>query len=130
MKSKKNHNQIVIEPGKTGYQYWRDVWEYRELLYILSWRDLRVRYKQTIIGLLWALIRPATTLLVFTIVFREIAGLQSEGDVPYPIMVFAGVLPWQFFSNAVNEGSNSLIGNETLITKVYFPRIIIPISTI
>lgn len=122
--------KTVIEAGQTGKQYWLDIWQYRELLYVLSWRDLRVRYKQTIIGILWAIIQPATTLLIFTFVFGRIAQLPSEGNVPYSIMVLAGVLPWQFFAAAVRESSNSLIGNEALITKVYFPRVIIPVSTV
>lgn len=121
---------IIIEGGKESYNYFQDIWNYRELFYILSWRDLNVRYKQTIIGVLWAVIRPLITLVIFSFVFGYIANLASDEETPYFIVVFSGLLPWQFFSNAVNESSRSLIGNERLITKVYFPRIIIPCSTI
>lgn len=122
--------ETVIEPGKIERNYLKDMWRYRELLYILSWRDIKVRYKQTAIGVLWAVLRPAVTLVVFTVVFGRIAGLPSDSGVPYPILVLGGLLPWQFFSNAVSESSNSLIGNERLITKVYFPRILIPASAV
>lgn len=122
--------ETVIEPGKIERNYLKDMWRYRELLYILSWRDIKVRYKQTAIGVLWAVLRPAVTLVVFTVVFGRIAGLPSDSGVPYPILVLGGLLPWQFFSNAVLESSNSLIGNERLITKVYFPRILIPASAV
>ncbi|MCO6491604.1 MAG: ABC transporter permease [Phaeodactylibacter sp.] len=122
--------ETVIEPGKIERNYLKDMWRYRELLYILSWRDIKVRYKQTAIGIIWAVLRPAITLIVFTVVFGRIAGLPSDSGVPYPILVLGGLLPWQFFSNAVSESSNSLIGNERLITKVYFPRILIPASAV
>lgn len=121
---------LIIEPGRTEKNYWRDLWRYRELFYILSWRDIKVRYKQTVIGIAWSIIRPLLTMLVFTIVFGQLAKLPSEGNTPYAIMVFAGLLPWQFFSNALTESSNSLIGNTSLISKVYFPRLIIPASSI
>lgn len=121
---------LIIEPGRAEKNYWRDLWRYRELFYVLSWRDIKVRYKQTIIGLAWSIIRPLLTMLVFTIVFGKVAKLPSEGTTPYPIMVFAGLLPWQFFANALTESSNSLIGNANLISKVYFPRLIIPTSSI
>lgn len=121
---------IIIEGGQPSRNYFQDLWNYRELFYILSWRDLNVRYKQTIIGVLWAVIRPLITLVIFSFVFGYIANLASDEETPYFIVVFSGLLPWQFFSNAVNESSRSLIGNERLITKVYFPRIIIPCSTI
>ena len=126
----KEHFDLIIEPGKTEQQYWRDLWGYRELFFILSWRDLKVRYKQTVIGLAWSIIRPLLTMLVFTFVFSNLSQLPSEGTTPYAIMVFAGLLPWQFFSNALTESSNSLIGNTNLISKVYFPRLIIPASSI
>jgi lipopolysaccharide transport system permease protein len=122
-------NKIVIEAGRTEGRYWQDIWHYRELFYFLSWRDILVRYKQTVIGVLWALIRPLLTMVVFTIVFGTLAKLPSEG-VPYPILVFAGMLPWQFFANALSEASNSLIGNANLISKIYFPRLIIPASAV
>jgi len=121
---------IIIEPGRTEKNYWKDLWRYRELFYILSWRDIKVRYKQTALGLLWAVLRPFLTMLIFTFVFGTIAGLKNSSTVPYAIVVFAALLPWQFFSNALSESSNSLIGNERLITKVYFPRMIIPASSV
>ncbi len=122
--------KIIIEPGKTEKNYWKDLWRFRELFYILSWRDIKVRYKQTTLGVLWAILRPLLTMIVFTFVFGRVAKMQVDGNAPYPIMVFAGLLPWQFFSNALSESSNSLIGNERLITKVYFPRLIIPASSV
>lgn len=122
--------QIVIEPGKTEKNYWKDIWRYRELFYILSWRDIKVRYKQTTLGVLWAIIRPVLTMAVFTFVFGRLAHMKVEGTAPYAIMVFAGLLPWQFFSNALTESSGSLVDNQNLITKVYFPRLIIPASSV
>src|ERR1700676_5595007 len=121
---------VIIEPGRLERNYWRDLWNYRELFYVLAWRDLAVRYKQTVIGATWALIRPLLTMTVFTIIFGRIAGLPSDGNVPYPLMVFAGMLPWTFFSTALSDASNSLIGNSNLISKVYFPRLIVPIATV
>lgn len=121
--------KLVIEAGRTEQQYWKDLWRYRELFYFLAWRDILVRYKQTAIGMAWALIRPFLTMVVFTVVFGNLAKLPSEG-VPYPILVFAGMLPWQFFSTALSECSNSLISNANLISKVYFPRLIVPISAV
>ncbi len=121
---------LIIEPGRTEKNYWKDLWRYRELFYILSWRDIKVRYKQTVIGAAWSVIRPLLTTIIFTIVFSRIAKLQNPGGAPYALMVFAGMLPWQFFSNALSESSNSLIGNANLITKVYFPRMIIPASSV
>ncbi len=120
---------LVIEAGKTEGRYWKDLWQYRELFYFLTWRDILVRYKQTVIGIAWALLRPLLTMIVFTVVFGKLAKLPSEG-VPYPILVFAAMLPWQFFSNALSEASNSLVGNANLISKVYFPRLIIPASAV
>ena len=121
--------ELIIEAGRTEQQYWKDLWRYRELFYFLAWRDILVRYKQTIIGIAWALIRPFLTMVVFTIVFGKLAKLPSEG-VPYPILVFAAMLPWQFFSNALSGCSNSLISNSNLIAKVYFPRLIVPASAV
>ncbi|MBD2606902.1 ABC transporter permease [Scytonema hofmannii FACHB-248] len=121
--------ELVIEAGRAEKQYWKDLWRYRELFYFLAWRDILVRYKQTAIGMAWALIRPFLTMVVFTVVFGNIAKLPSEG-VPYPILVFAAMLPWQFFSTALSECSNSLISNANLISKVYFPRLIVPISAV
>lgn len=122
--------RTIIEPGKTEKNYWKDLWRYRELFYILSWRDIKVRYKQTTLGVLWAVIRPLLTMIVFTFVFGRVAKMQVDGAAPYSIMVFAGLLPWLFFSNSLSESSNSLVGNERLITKVYFPRLIIPASSV
>ncbi len=124
-----NTKRLVIKAGRAESQYWQDIWEYRELFYFLAWRDLLVRYKQTAIGIAWALIRPFITMVVFTVVFGKLARLDS-GGVPYPILVFAGMLPWQFFSNALSECSNSLIFNANLISKVYFPRLIVPASSV
>src|SRR6266478_234861 len=120
---------IVIEAGRTERNYWADLWRYRELFVILAWRDVSVRYKQTIIGVAWAVIRPFLTMVVFTVIFGRIAALPSNG-VPYALMVFCAMLPWSLFSTALGEASNSLIGNEMLISKVYFPRLIIPAATV
>ena len=121
---------LVIEPGRRERYYWLELWRYRELLQVLAWRDLSVRYKQTIIGLLWALIRPFLTMVIFTTIFGRIAKLPSEGTTPYALMVFAGMLPWTFFSTGLAEASNSLISNANLISKVYFPRLLIPVATV
>lgn len=124
-----SQKELIIEAGRTESQYWKDLWRYRELFYFLAWRDILVRYKQTAIGIAWALIRPFLTMIVFTVVFGQLAKLPSQG-VPYPILVFAGMLPWQFFSNALSECSGSLVGNANLISKVYFPRLIVPTSAV
>jgi lipopolysaccharide transport system permease protein len=121
--------ELTIEAGRTESQYWKDIWRYRELFYFLAWRDILVRYKQTAIGIGWALIRPFLTMVVFTVVFGTLAKLPS-GGVPYPILVFAAMLPWQFFSTALSECSNSLISNANLISKIYFPRLIVPTSAV
>ena len=123
------NRELIIEAGRTERLYWKDLWNYRELFYFLAWRDILVRYKQTVIGILWALIRPLLIMVVFTVVFGKLAKLPSEG-VPYPILVFAAMLPWQFFSSAFSGCSNSLIGNSNLISKVYFPRLAIPTSAV
>lgn len=120
---------LVIEAGHAERHYWRDLWLFRELFYFLAWRDILVRYKQTVIGVLWALIRPIVTIVVFSVVFGRLADLPSEG-VPYPILVCAAMLPWQFFASAFSESGNSLISNTNLISKIYFPRLIIPASAI
>jgi homopolymeric O-antigen transport system permease protein len=124
------HEVVIIEAGRSERHYWLDLWRFRELFQVLARRDLSVRYRQTVIGILWALIRPLLTMVVFTIVFGRIAKLPTESGAPYALMVFAGILPWTFFSSSVSEASNSLINNERLITKVYFPRLIIPLATI
>ena len=121
---------LVIEPGRREFHYWHDLWRYRELFIVLAWRDLSVRYKQTIIGVAWALIRPFLTMVVFTVIFGRIAKLPSDGNAPYALMVFAGMLPWTFFSGGLAEASNSLLNNANLISKVYFPRLLVPAATI
>ncbi len=121
---------LRIEAGRTEAQYWQDIWRYRELFYFLAWRDILVRYKQTSIGVAWALIRPFLTMIVFTVVFGHLAKLPSDGDTPYPILVFSAMLPWQFFASALSECSNSLISNANLISKVYFPRLVVPTSAV
>jgi lipopolysaccharide transport system permease protein len=121
--------ELMIESGRSESQYWRDIWRYRELFYFLAWRDILVRYKQTAIGMAWALLRPLLTMIVFVIVFGKIAKLPSD-NAPYPILVFAAMLPWQFFANSLSECSNSLVSNANLISKVYFPRLIVPTSAI
>ena len=124
-----NKLDLLIEPNSPAHHYWRDVWRYRELFWFLVWRDILVRYKQTVVGVAWSVIRPLVTMIVFTVVFGMLARLPDSG-VPYPLLVFAAMLPWNFFSNALSEGSGSLIGNANLLTKVYFPRIIIPVSSV
>lgn len=123
-------SEIIIEAGRTEKNYWSDLWRFRELFLILAWRDLAVRYKQTLIGMVWAVIRPLLTMIVFTIIFERIAKLSSDGNAPYALMVFAGMLPWTLFSNSLTESSNSLINNTNLISKVYFPRLILPAATL
>jgi len=123
-------SKIIIEPGRIEKNYWRDLWRYRELFFVLAWRDVSVRYKQTIIGVAWAIIRPFLTMIVFTVVFGRLAKLPSDGNAPYALMVFAALLPWSLFSASMSEASNSLIGSANLISKVYFPRLIIPVATI
>lgn len=122
--------EIVIEAGKTEKQYWRDLWRYRELFYVLSWRDIAVRYKQTVIGVAWAIIQPLLSMVVMTVIFGKVAGLPSEGNAPYAIMVFAAMLPWMFFSTSLSAASQSLVGNANLISKIYFPRMIVPASAV
>ena len=122
--------ELILEPGRAERNYWTDLWRYRELFFILAWRDVSVRYKQTIVGIAWAIIRPFLTMVVFTVIFGRVAGLPSDGNAPYALMVYAGMLPWTLFSGALSEASNSLIGNANLISKVYFPRLIIPVATV
>jgi lipopolysaccharide transport system permease protein len=121
---------FILEPGRTEKNYWADLWRYRELFLVLAWRDVSVRYKQTIIGILWAVLRPFLTMVIFTVVFGRIAKLPSDGNAPYPLMVFSAMLPWSLFSNSLSEASNSLVNNASLIGKVYFPRLIIPAATL
>ncbi len=121
-------NQITIEAGQIERLYWKDLWKFRDLFLFLAWRDLLVRYKQTVVGVAWSFIRPLLTMTVLTMVFG-IIGRMPSGGVPYALVVFCGMLPWQFFSNAFSESGNSLVANANLISKVYFPRLIIPASS-
>jgi lipopolysaccharide transport system permease protein len=121
--------KLIIEAGKLNRQYWRDLWNYRELFCFLAWRDLLVRYKQTVVGIAWAILRPFLSVVVLTTVFGLFAKMPS-GDVPYPIMVFCGMLPWQFFSTAITECGQSLVNNSNLISKIYFPRLVVPASSV
>src|SRR5512139_4076084 len=121
-------HEVIIEAGRAERHYWRDLWRYRELFGVLAWRDISVRYKQTVIGAAWALIRPFLTMVVFTVIFGKLANLPSEGTAPYAIMVFAGMLPWTFFSSAISDSSHRLLTGANLISKVYFPRLILPIA--
>lgn len=121
---------VIIEPGGNGAGYWRELWNYRGLFYFMAWRDILVRYKQTVFGISWCLIRPLVAMVVFSIVFGKIANLPSEGNAPYPVLVFVALLPWQLFSNALNETSNSLVTNANMLSKVYFPRLVIPASAV
>ncbi|MDP9159533.1 MAG: ABC transporter permease [Acidobacteriota bacterium] len=126
---RQNH-VLVLEAGRAERHYWRDLWSYRELFAILAWRDLAVRYKQTAIGVAWAVIRPILTMIIFTILFNRVAKLPSDGHVPYSVMVFAGMLMWSLFSTVLSEASASLVTNSNLIGKVYFPRLIVPSATV
>jgi len=122
-------NELIIKSGGGERQYWGDLWRYRELFYFLAWRDILVRYKQTVIGITWAVIRPLLTMLVLTVIFGKLAKMPA-GSVPYPILVFCGMLPWQFFATAFSESGNSLVANAGMISKVYFPRLVVPISSV
>jgi len=123
-------NKLIIEAGRGEKNYWRDVWRYRELFYFLAWRDILVRYKQTAVGIAWVLVRPFVTMMVLTIVFSRVAGLRSVGDVPYALLIMGGMLPWMFFSTSLQESSNSLINNANLVSKVYFPRLVVPAGSV
>jgi lipopolysaccharide transport system permease protein len=122
--------ETIIEADRAERHYWRDLWRYRELFRVLAWRDVAVRYKQTVIGAGWAVIRPFLTMIVFTVIFEKLANLPSVGTAPYAIMVFAGMLPWTFFSSALADASNSVVGSANLISKVYFPRLIVPMAAV
>ena len=122
--------ELIIEPGRAEKNYWRDLWRYRELFYFLAWRDILVRYKQTVIGVAWAVIQPFLTTVVFTLVFNRIAKMSGPANVPYFLVVMAAQLPWQFFSTSLSASSNSLIGNANLISKIYFPRLIVPAGSV
>jgi lipopolysaccharide transport system permease protein len=121
--------ELVIEAGRSDRHYWRDLWRFRELLGFLAWRDIKVRYKQTVLGAAWALIQPAVTLVVFSFVFGKMARMPA-GNIPYPLLVMAGLLPWQLFANSLSGASGSLVSNTNLISKVYFPRLIVPLSSV
>jgi lipopolysaccharide transport system permease protein len=123
------HQIITIESGSGFQHYWRDLWRYRELFYMMAWRDVLLRYKRMTIGFAWAVLRPFLTMLIFTLVFGKLAKLPS-GGMPYPILVYAALLPWQFFATAFADAGSSLANKETIITKVYFPRLIIPASAV
>jgi len=123
-------SKLIIEAGRTEQQYWRDLWRYRELFYFLAWRDILVRYKQTVIGIAWAVVRPFLTMLIFTFIFSRVAKLPAPSALPYALLVMSGMLPWQFFSTSLSEASNSLIGNANLISKIYFPRLIVPAGSV
>lgn len=125
-----NPHTLIIAPGLADKHYWRDFWRYRELFFVLAWRDVAVRYKQTVIGLAWALIQPLAAMIVFTIIFSKVAKLPAEGTAPYALLVYAGLLPWQLFATSLTGASGSLIGNSNLISKVYFPRLIVPTSAV
>ena len=122
--------RLILEAGRADRQYWWDLWRYRELFFILAWRDVAIRYKQTVIGLAWAFVRPFMTMVVFTIVFGKLAKLPTEGAAPYAVLVFAGLLPWTLASSILNDASSSVTGNAQLVSKVYFPRLIIPLATV
>ncbi len=123
-------NELIIEAGRGERQYWKDLWRYRELFFFLAWRDLLVRYKQTVVGVAWALVRPLVTMAVLTVVFGRLAKMPAPSSAPYPLLVLCGLLPWQFFATAMSESGNSLVGNSNLISKVYFPRLVIPASSV
>jgi lipopolysaccharide transport system permease protein len=123
-------HELIITPGARGRHYWRDLWRYRELFYTLAWRDISVRYRQTVVGLAWAVLQPLITMIIMTLVFGRVANLSSEGSAPYALLVIAGMLPWQFFSSALATSSMALISNSSLISKIYFPRMIVPASTV
>jgi lipopolysaccharide transport system permease protein len=122
-------NELIIEQGRVDREYWKDLWRFRELFYFLAWRDLLVRYKQTVVGVAWGVIRPLVIMSILTVVFVYFAKLPT-GGVPGPLLVFCGMLPWQFFSTALSESGNSLVGNSSLISKIYFPRLVIPASSV
>jgi lipopolysaccharide transport system permease protein len=124
------HEPIIIEARKGWWHFnWRDLWDYRELLFFLVWRDIKVRYKQTLLGASWALIQPTLQLVVFTIIFGRLAGVNTNG-IPYPLFNLAGLLPWQFFANTVAQAANSLVGSASIVRKVYFPRLAIPAASV
>ena len=122
--------EVILEAGRSEKNYWRDLWHFRELFYFLAWRDILVRYKQTVMGVAWALIRPLLTMIIFTVLFSRVAKLQSGANVPYALLVMCGMLPWQFVSTSLSDASSSLISNSNLISKIYFPRLVIPAGAV
>jgi len=128
-KTEKSQRVLILEAGRTERNYWSDLWSYRELFAILAWRDVAVQYKQTVIGVAWAVVRPLLTMLIFTVVFSKMAKLPSEGTAPYPVMVMAGMLPWFLVSTVLSQAAGSLVTNANLISKVYFPRLIVPVAS-
>lgn len=129
MSARSETNELVLEAGRSNARYWSDLWRYRELLGFLAWRDIKVRYKQAVLGVAWALVQPIVTMTIFTFVFGRLAKMP-DGGVPYPLLVLAGLLPWQLFSAGLSGASASVVGNSHLITKVYFPRLVVPLSAI
>lgn len=123
-------SRLIIEAGRAERHYWRDLWRYRELFLILAWRDVAIRYKQSVAGAAWAVIQPLMSMIIMTVIFGKLAGLPSQGNVPYAIMVFSAMLPWQFFSNALSSASQSVVNNANLISKIYFPRLIVPAGSV
>ena len=123
-------HEVVLEAGRADRHYWADLWRYRELFQVLAWRDVTIRYKQTAIGVAWAVIRPLLATIIFSLLMGRVAKLPSDGGAPYPLMVFAGMLPWTFFAQALSDASNSLVTNNNLVSKIYFPRMIVPTATI
>lgn len=122
-------HKLVIEAGKGDRRYWQDVWRFRELMFFLAWRDLLVRYKQTAVGVLWALLRPLIAMVAFTVIFGKLAKLPSDG-APYPLLVFSAMLPWQLFASSFTDSGNSVIANAGMVSKIYFPRLILPLSAL
>jgi lipopolysaccharide transport system permease protein len=122
--------EIIIENGRAEKNYWGDLWRYRELFYFLAWRDILVRYKQTVVGIGWAVIRPFLTTVVFTVLFSKVAKVPAPSNTPYMLLVMAGMLPWQFFATSLSESSNSLVSNSNLISKIYFPRLLVPAGSV
>lgn len=122
------HEEVILEAGRVSKNYWRDLWRYRDLFQFLAWRDISVRYKQAALGVAWAVIQPLTTMAIFTLVFGRLAGMSKDTTIPYPLVVFAATLPWQFFATSLGACSNSLVVNQNLLRKIYFPRLIVPVS--
>lgn len=123
-------SELIIEAERTEKNYWRDLWRFRELFYFLAWRDILVRYKQTVMGVAWAVVRPFLTMVIFTVIFSRVAKLHAPGSVPYALLVMAGMLPWQFISASLAASADSLVENSNLVSKIYFPRLIVPASSV